>query len=641
MNRILKQFTLPAVIMLLVGLFGSLSVSAKLLPYDEEHFPDPVIRQWLQTRFPNAISNGKIETDKVTTVNATPKDLLYDYASNPYKNVEDLRCLRYFTKLTGDIIIAHGNFSKVKYIDVSGLNITSIKNGLKNNAYTTSADICKAPIVEIIADSCQQLTEFVFNNCPTLERVSIKDCPKLTSFYCGMTSQCKTKNTVLKTLDLTGSPDFERIWVQNNTNLVELRLPSEGRSVHLDYKKEPYTPNNFNIECGYCALEDLDLRNVFRINNNVTKTYITLNLNDNRIRTILFNNNYAPYPFQSFLITGNQLTALEIPYEDKKGYTVVTYSDNRQMSRNVGPDDEAVLNDGTMRGTVTNESGGKVNKSRGVFVFESPTTTIGKYTYKPYGESRYSQYFQFEVTLTRKKAMRMWVCGTFNGWTVDENGQWIKPEGWDEGKSREWELEYVGKNDYKLRYEGNVAGDFRILVNDPNYTGDAATYWLGASHADLVTPYTAIGGAIYSRQANANANGGRKIFDISSKPVKHYDTFHYVAHVKNEGKPLRVVKDSPYPFSTHPCEEQQQTTTHIRPLFHVNFVSGHRTSGTPSGDGTGEFDGGTVGVDGPDADLDAEEIWYNLQGVRVSGADPAPGIYIVRRGAKTTKVLIP
>lgn len=39
-------------------------------------------------------------------------------------------------------------------------------------------------------------------------------------------------------------------------------------------------------------------------------------------------------------------------------------------------------------------------------------------------------------------------------------------------------------------------------------------------------------------------------------------------------------------------------------------------------------------------DTDAPAVYYNLDGVRVSGADLAPGIYVVRKGAKTEKVII-
>lgn len=94
-----------------VGILGSLGANAKLLPFNETYFPDAVVRQWLTDKYPSAISNGKIETDKVTSFSV----LLKDYASNPYKEVVDLRCLRYFTKVTdSSISISNSNFTKLK-----------------------------------------------------------------------------------------------------------------------------------------------------------------------------------------------------------------------------------------------------------------------------------------------------------------------------------------------------------------------------------------------------------------------------------------------------------------------------------------------------------------------------------------------
>ena len=72
----------------------------------------------------------------------------------------------------------------------------------------------------------------------------------------------------------------------------------------------------------------------------------------------------------------------------------------------------------------------------------------------------------------------------------------------------------------------------------------------------------------------------------------------------------------------------------------MSFVSGHRTSGAPDGGGGAGFDGGTVGVDVADADANAPEVWYNLQGERMN-PDSHGGIFIVRQGSKVRKVMVP
>lgn len=51
-----------------------------------------------------------------------------------------------------------------------------------------------------------------------------------------------------------------------------------------------------------------------------------------------------------------------------------------------------------------------------------------------------------------------------------------------------------------------------------------------------------------------------------------------------------------------------------------------------------DADGKLSGIDVIDADVDAPAEYYNLQGIRVE--NPGPGLYIVRQGGKTSKVLI-
>lgn len=52
------------------------------------------------------------------------------------------------------------------------------------------------------------------------------------------------------------------------------------------------------------------------------------------------------------------------------------------------------------------------------------------------------------------------------------------------------------------------------------------------------------------------------------------------------------------------------------------------------------YAGGTSGIDGVEADSNAPAEYYNLSGVKVNAEAMAPGLYICRQGAKTTKILI-
>lgn len=98
---------------------------------------------------------------------------------------------------------------------------------------------------------------------------------------------------------------------------------------------------------------------------------------------MIFHQKTKPLNFQALTLLNNSLTSLEIPFEYGNGaYKVVTGQGSTQK-RNVGPEDEVVICDTVMRGTVSNEKGGTVNTScvttamfRAISVFLSMTRTI-------------------------------------------------------------------------------------------------------------------------------------------------------------------------------------------------------------------------------------------------------------------------
>lgn len=648
MKSKLLHYAPRCVIMLLGVALGVLSADAKLLPVNEEYFPDAVVRQWLDERCPSALSTVDgvkyVETDKVTDVTS-----LITYQPNQnnayFRSVVDLRCLRYFTKLEGILTFNYNFADKLKYIDVSGLKgVTEISNAIDNNGTTNTAGKMDS-LIEVLADGCENLKTFKFNNCQNLERVSVKDCPALTAFYCGKNSYYSAKdNTKLHVIDLRDSPNLNKIWVQNNRALKELRLAPAGRQ---------FTPNHYTgveestediyIQCRNCIIEDLDMRNFYTTSN--SNMYVTLNCQDNRIRRIRFNMDAKILGFKALFLTNNALTDIDMPHQNdhSQEYTITTASSSSTQKANIGMESTVVLSENYMRGTFNKPSNGTINRSPGkatTYTFKNDRITSDSYEYTPLGDMGTCEKLKFRCTLTRKKPMQMWVCGEFNGWTISKDGNWTAPSDWDNIKD-DWELKHTGYGTYVLKYVGEVEGDYRFLVNDPNYTkASEKTYWLGASHADLVTHHTAVVMNEHPGQGAAKAVGD-KIYDLSEEPVSNFDKFNYVSHVENDGTPLMVVKGSTYPFSTHPCRQNDGKGdvrhSHVDPVFAVNFISGNTTSGL----GLGAPDL-PVGIETPSVAVDenAPEEWYDMQGVRVNPEHAAPGIYVVRKGGESFKVLV-
>lgn len=624
------------------------SAQSKQIPFTEAYFPDAVVRQWLTTVFPGAIADGMIETDKVTKVT----ELFKDYASNPYNDVEDLRCLRYFTNLnsgkTFSIVIPYSNFKKLKYIDVSGLtNLTSISNGIKNTTSGTKTNsLMTAPLQEVIADGCTGLTEFNINNCVTLERVSVKDCTALTTFICGCNDYAVTTkevtNTKLQSIDLSDSPNIATVNVPYNSNLNVLKLAPSGRVFPLNNSGQPYSPSDLYVYCQYCQIEDLDLRNVYTLSNGTKK--FSLNCRNNKIREIKFATAESKLTFSSCIVADNQLLSLGIPYvAGELSYTVTTAQSGTQK-RLVGPSSVVRISDDeeyVEKGTFASVKSLNVQKTAPAQLsFTSTSATSGSYTYTPYGDATNSAKLKMTVTVTRKNAMQMWLCGDFNGWDLTTL---TAPDNWESIKD-DWELVYDADADadiYQHKHTGDVSGNYMFKVYDPNQTdADDQEYWLGGSYSDVVTPYNALridempDAAAYADDETDPRYWN--IYDVNSEAQTTYDNFVYAAYVQNESSPIYVIKNSPYPFTTHHCQSNGRKEVRHDPVFTVAYVSGH-TTGTIANVG-----GTTTGVTTPavEADANAPEVWYNLQGINVEADNQVPGIYIVRKGNQTHKVIV-
>ena len=656
------HFNLSFIMALVLAVIGSAgSLNAKQIPFTEEYFPDLVVRQWLTDKYASAIADGMIETDKVTSLT----DLLKDFGSNPYKDVEDLRCLRYFTNLfngsaLGTITIPNSTtFKNLKYIDVSGIRgLATITNSISYNANKNDNKTMNPPVVEIIADGCPDLKEFIFNNCPTLERVSVKDCPKLTGFYCGVNTSSQGNTiynkgnggTKLETLDLSTCPNLNQIWVSRNVNLKELRLASSGREFATDrYSGEPVSTASINLQCSNNKIEDLNLDNFYTTGNNAYTT--SVNAQYNHLRNIRFHTltgTSKVLAFSSLMLRNNALLDINIPYEYSGIYYSISTGDNSgttsysTQTREVGPENVVILSEENMRGTLSSASGGTTSKGvQTTFTFSNATTTKGSYRYRPLGNAGVCEKIQFQATLNRKVALQMWVCGDFNGWTVTDDGNWTEPADWETSKGS-WELVYTDNGTYSLKYLGEIAGNYRIYVYDPN---TKQNYWLGASHADLVTPYNAVAKAAVSEPDEAETlaaedtgdDSAQKIYDISSESQTTYNNFVYASPVAADGSALTFVKDSKFPFTTHYCQSHDMLATISEPAITINYVSGHHTGVMAT---TGFNPPSAINLPTADAEADGPEMWYNLQGISVDANTTVPGIYLVRKGTVTRKVIV-
>lgn len=656
------HFNLSFIMALVLAVIGSAgSLNAKQIPFTEEYFPDLVVRQWLTDKYASAIADGMIETDKVTSLT----DLLKDFGSNPYKDVEDLRCLRYFTNLfngsaLGTITIPNSTtFKNLKYIDVSGIRgLATITNSISYNANKNDNKTMNPPVVEIIADGCPDLKEFIFNNCPTLERVSVKDCPKLTGFYCGVNTSSQGNTiynkgnggTKLETLDLSTCPNLNQIWVSRNVNLKELRLAASGREFATDrYSGEPVSTASINLQCSNNKIEDLNLDNFYTTGNNAYTTAV--NASYNHLRDIRFHTltgTSKVLAFSSLLLRNNALLDINIPYEYSGIYYSISTGDNSgttsysTQTREVGPENVVILSEENMRGTLSSASGGTTSKGvQTTFTFSNATTTKGSYRYRPLGNAGVCEKIQFQATLNRKVALQMWVCGDFNGWTVTDDGNWTEPADWETSKGS-WELVYDDNGTYSLKYLGEIAGNYRIYVYDPN---TKQNYWLGASHADLVTPYNAVAKAAVSEPDEAETlaaeetgdDTAQKIYDISSESQTTYNNFVYASPVAADGSALTFVKDSKFPFTTHYCQSHDMLATISEPAITINYVSGHHTGVMAT---TGFNPPSAITLPAADAEADSPEMWYNLQGISVDADTTVPGIYLVRKGTVTRKVIV-
>lgn len=609
----------------------------KWIPFDEDHFPDPAVRDWLNANKGKYVNSALGHPDNivqeidgvmmvnVAAVNSWPT--AYDYI----EKIEDMSCARYFINL-GSITLTN-SWKKLKKLNVSGLDITKISSGISEDATGTGAHFDS--LEEAIAENCPKLTTVNLSGCRNLREVSFTGSKKINSININMNgATIKRNDTIvnhkLHSLDFAGFPELRG--VSKFSNNKDLRV---ARMSHTDKYLMPtgYSPQyHFNNT----AVEEFDISQLgYDIYGGLYA--FAFQFYGAPIHNIITRDEGLEYSITCNLTKG-QLPTFDIP-------TTASFGSSTQTK------DKKVNHKYTIQGNSdkgyhlkrTLKAGAVINAENCHHDRESSKLHLhdgydsGKYTFhtnqSASGAAHTGGHTFWTVELSKAEAPALFLVN------VDENNQ----------ETGTHEFTYLGSEDYELDYKGVLEGKFRIKVvpvgKDP--------YYLGPVRHDLVTPATAI-----------NADGS-PLFDLSTMSVKDYNNFDKVAHVLN---PHRIAtakqngsgyyngvytelqddrvkedyyldKDSPYYFSTHESVPDNLTSSLKNPRFEVRYNGTHNTGHLY----TYGKDGVVTGVDSvgnDDSDNGTDVEWYDLNGVKVDAGNLQPGIYIKIENKKSEKVVI-
>lgn len=614
------------------------------VPFDEAHFPDKAVRDWLQAnkaKYSNSAlghpDNIVQERDGVLMVNAgavTSWPTAYDYITQ----IEDMSCARYFINL-GSISLGATSYNssswkKLKKINVSGLqNFTSMQVGITADAAGTSHYFDQ--LEEFIAENCPKLTTVSLNGCRNLSVVSFTGSQNVTGINLnlnGLKINSKGDSIVnhkLRSLDFAGFPKMRSVSkFSNNKGLRVARMSHTTKYLQpTDYPPQFHFNNT--------AVEEYDITQLGY--DNYGKVYsFAIQFSKAPLHKLITRDEGLDYKITLYASDG-QLPALDFPTEAYFESSTQTHTTRGTHSYRVQGDAEHgyYMNLDLKKGSIATTSTSNCSHADGKLHMHEGQKT-GKYTFNS-GAS----------CATLAKGHNTW---TVNLTAVEAPGLYLVAFDKENNVVSEEMLTYLGGDDYKLEYEGDLVGKFRFKVVHP----DGTSYYLGPVRHDLVSPATALD------------LDGNPLFDISKMSVKDYNEFEHVANVL---QPMRTAmayqngtgyyngvytevlddgrvkedyildKDSPYYFSTHEYEPGELMTTIHNPQFEVRYNGTHNTGHFYAYGNKGSVTG-VNDIVADSADHDAPVMWFNLQGIRVSGDNLAPGIYIKVQGSDRRKILV-
>ena len=564
----------------------ALPCKAVQIPLDEEHFPDENVRAWLSS-LSGAVTNGMVETDKVTSLPGTAYAL----------KIVDFSCAKYFTKLDGTLSFSYSTWTKLEKVDISGLTkVTAIDNGLTKTIDNYGGTNYKMlSMKSIIADGCTGLTSVKFGVCPNVEYASFQGCTALSTFYLygKKLGSYDAFNKKLTALDLSASNQLSDVCVAGNKEMKTLKL-----SDNLPYLTK--------LNCSDCKIRTLNLKGL-------PESMNYLNVQYNRLRHIDVSANKK---FTIFYYNGNALTDLDVSHLTQWSNSPNTNNQTVYCGKNTT---EFVLienlpknhdYDKSLSGATFREEDNGKGGTRVICTFNN-NVTKATYTYQPYLTNfwpRQGQAYekaQLKVTLLRKDDP-----------DIEERELWMVPAECEQSLTsldKEFQLIYMGNGLYEYGSESKFMGNFRIEER-------------------------AMGAATARSAATLHDFGGHLDEDTNTA-----DTYMCL---RNLGRTYQLVENSQLHFTTHPDQtkvnsdltdkvlavNKPKLTVDYRPEDEVRTISLASTA-EPGKETTGVENVAAETTDGP-------VEYFDLNGLRINAADMAPGIYIRRQGSKVDKVIL-
>ena len=124
---------------------------------DETNFPDPVFRQYVETKFDSITKDGILTTEEqnaVTSISVYEKDIKTLKGIEYFPNLTKLECE--YCKLT-ELDVSHN--TKLEYLSAYGNNLRELD--LTKNTALTHADVCGKTVAKVDITGCFYLVEAI------------------------------------------------------------------------------------------------------------------------------------------------------------------------------------------------------------------------------------------------------------------------------------------------------------------------------------------------------------------------------------------------------------------------------------------------------------------------------------------------